>query len=63
MNRRRRLWRRLRDEHGIAAVEAVLVVPLVLVPVLFGVVIFGQLEHNRLVLDSAAARRRAAGRG
>jgi Flp pilus assembly protein TadG len=51
----RRLWRRLRDERGIATVEAVLVVPLVLVPVLFGVVTFGALEHTRLVLDSAAA--------
>jgi len=30
-------------------------VPLVLVPVLFGVVTFGELEHTRLVLDSAAA--------
>jgi len=55
MNRRRRLWRRLRDEQGLATVEAVLVVPLVLVPVLFGVVTFGELEHTRLVLDSAAA--------
>ena len=40
---RRALWRRLRDERGIATVEAVLVVPLVLVPVLFGVVTFGEL--------------------
>jgi Flp pilus assembly protein TadG len=55
MNRRQRLWHRLRDERGLATVEAVLVVPLVLVPVLFGVVTFGQLEHTRLVLDSAAA--------
>jgi Flp pilus assembly protein TadG len=52
---RRGLWRRLRDSRGQATVEAVLVVPLVLVPVLFGVVTFGQLEHTRLVLDSAAA--------
>jgi len=51
----RGLWRRLRDSRGQATVEAVLVVPLVLVPVLFGVVTFGQLEHTRLVLDSAAA--------
>lgn len=29
--------------------------PLVLVPVLFAVVVFGQLEHTRLVLDAAAA--------
>ena len=49
------LWRRLRDERGLATVEAVLVVPLVLVPVLFGVVTFGELEHTRLVLDAAAA--------
>lgn len=55
MSRRARLWRRLRDERGLATVEAVLVVPLVLVPVLFGVVVFGQLEHTRLVLDAAAA--------
>ena len=39
----------------MATVEAVLVVPLVLVPVLLGVVIFGQLEHTRLVVDAAAA--------
>ena len=49
------LWRRLRDGRGQATVEAVIVVPLVLVPVLFGVVTFGELEHTRLVLDSAAA--------
>jgi Flp pilus assembly protein TadG len=55
MSIRRRLCRQLRDEHGLATVEAVLVVPLVLVPVLFGVITFGQLEHVRLVLDSAAA--------
>ncbi len=52
---RRGLWRRLRDSRGQSTVEAVIVVPLVLVPVLFGVVTFGQLEHTRLVLDSAAA--------
>ena len=52
---RRALWRRLRDERGQATLEAILVVPLVLVPVLFGVVTFGELEHNRLVLDAAAA--------
>jgi len=52
---RRALWRRLRDEHGQATLEAILVVPLVLVPVLFGVVTFGELEHTRLVLDAAAA--------
>jgi hypothetical protein len=55
MNSRWGLRRRLRDRRGQATVEAVLVVPLVLVPVLFGVVTFGQLEHTRLVLDSAAA--------
>jgi Flp pilus assembly protein TadG len=52
---RRALWRRLRDERGQATLEAILVVPLVLVPVLFGVVTFGELEHTRLVLDAAAA--------
>ena len=51
----RALWRRLRDERGQATLEAILVVPLVLVPVLFGVVTFGELEHTRLVLDAAAA--------
>lgn len=50
-----RVLRRLRDERGLATVEAVIVVPLVLVPVLFGVVTFGELEHTRLVLDSASA--------
>ena len=44
-----------RGERGTATVEAVLVVPLVLVPVLLGVVVFGQLEHTRLVVDAAAA--------
>jgi uncharacterized membrane protein len=44
-----------RSERGLATVEAVLVVPLVLVPVLLGVVVFGRLEHTRLVLDAAAA--------
>jgi len=52
---RRALWRRLRDDRGQATLEAILVVPLVLVPVLFGVVTFGELEHTRLVLDAAAA--------
>ena len=52
---RQALWRRLRDERGQATLEAILVVPLVLVPVLFGVVTFGELEHTRLVLDAAAA--------
>jgi Flp pilus assembly protein TadG len=42
-------------ERGVATVEAVLVVPLVLVPVLLGVVVFGGLEHTRLVVDAAAA--------
>src|ERR1035437_8978520 len=55
---RRALWRRLRDERGQATLEAILVVPLVLVPVLFGVVTFGELEHTRL----ARARRGVAGR-
>ncbi len=44
-----------RSERGVATVEAVLVVPLVLVPVLLGVVVFGQIEHTRLVVDAAAA--------
>ena len=44
-----------RGERGVATVEAVLVVPLVLVPVLLGVVVFGGLEHTRLVIDAAAA--------
>lgn len=50
-----RVRRRRHGEAGVATVEAVLVVPLVLVPVLLGVVIFGQLEHTRLVVDAAAA--------
>src|SRR5438093_5924188 len=44
-----------RGERGLATVEAVLVVPLVLVPVLLAVVVFGRLTHTRLVLDAAAA--------
>lgn len=44
-----------RSERGLATVEAVLVVPLVLVPVLLAVVVFGQLSHTRLVVDAAAA--------
>ena len=44
-----------RSERGLATVEAVLVVPLVLVPVLLAVVVFGDLWHTRLVLDAAAA--------
>jgi hypothetical protein len=44
-----------RSERGAATVEAVLVVPLVLVPLLLGVVVFGRLEHTRLVIDAAAA--------
>ncbi|MEW5991656.1 MAG: TadE/TadG family type IV pilus assembly protein [Chloroflexota bacterium] len=46
---------RRRGERGVATVEAVLVVPLVLVPILFAVVVFGDLWHTRLVLDAAAA--------
>ncbi len=46
---------RRRGEAGTAVVEAVLVVPLVLVPVLVGVVILGDLAHTRIVLDAAAA--------
>lgn len=44
-----------RSERGLATVEAVLVVPLVLVPILVAVVVFGRLEHTRLVVDAAAA--------
>jgi hypothetical protein len=44
-----------RSERGLATVEAVLVVPLILVPVLLAVVVFGRLEHTRLVVDAAAA--------
>ena len=46
---------RRRGERGLATVEAVLVVPLVLVPILFAVIVFGDLSHTRLVLDAAAA--------
>ena len=46
---------RRRGERGLATVEAVLVVPLVLVPVLLAVVVFGRLAHTQLVLDAAAA--------
>ena len=46
---------RRRWERGTATVEAVLVVPLVLVPVLLAVVVFGRLTHTHLVLDAAAA--------
>lgn len=42
-------------QEGVATVEAVLVVPLVLLPVLFAVLIFGRLAHTRIVLDAAAA--------
>jgi Flp pilus assembly protein TadG len=44
-----------RGQAGVATVEAVLVVPLVLIPVLVAVVVFGQLVHVRTVLDAAAA--------
>ena len=44
-----------RSERGLATVEAILVVPLVLVPILLAVVVFGRLEHTRLVVDAAAA--------
>ena len=44
-----------RWQRGVATVEAVLVVPLVLVPVLLSVIVFGRLAHTRLVLDAAAA--------
>lgn len=42
-------------EAGVATVEAVLVVPLVLIPVLFAVLVFGRLAHTRIVLDAATA--------
>ena len=57
---------RRRGQRGMATVEAVLVVPLVLVPVLLAVVTFGRLAHTRLVLDAAAAagaRQAAVGGG
>jgi Flp pilus assembly protein TadG len=44
-----------RSERGVATVEAILVVPLVLVPILLAVVVFGELSHTRLVVDAAAA--------
>ncbi len=50
-NRKRRRPR----EAGVATVEAVLVMPLVVIPVLFAVLIFGHLAHTRIVLDAAAA--------
>ena len=50
-----RRWDPRRSERGVATVEAVLVVPLVLIPVLLAVVVFGQLSHTRLVVDAAAA--------
>lgn len=50
-----RRWDRRGSERGVATVEAVLVVPLVLIPVLLAVVVFGQLSHTRLVVDAAAA--------
>ena len=46
-----------RSERGLATVEAVLVVPLVLVPILLAVVVFGRLEHTRLVVDAAPSSR------
>jgi hypothetical protein len=46
---------RRRGEAGVATVEAILVMPLVLVPVLAAVVILGHLAHTRIVLDAAAA--------
>ena len=50
-----RLARLQRSERGLATVEAILVVPLVLIPILLAVVVFGRLEHTRLVVDAAAA--------
>ena len=52
---RRAACERRRSERGLATVEAVLVVPLVLVPVMVAVVVFGELAHTRLVIDAAAA--------
>jgi hypothetical protein len=54
MRTRDRKSRRAR-EAGVATVEAVLVMPLVVIPVLFAVLIFGHLAHTRIVLDAAAA--------
>jgi hypothetical protein len=51
---RDRKTRRAR-EAGVATVEAVLVMPLVVIPVLFAVLIFGRLAHTRIVLDAATA--------
>jgi TadE-like protein len=51
----RAAYGRRRSERGLATVEAVLVVPLVLVPVMLAVVVFGQLAHAKLVTDAAAA--------
>lgn len=42
-------------EAGVATVEAVLVMPLVVIPVLFAVLVFGRLAHTRIVLDAATA--------
>ena len=44
-----------RAERGVATVEAVLVVPFVLLPVLLGVLVLGRIAHVRLVVDAAAA--------
>lgn len=44
-----------RSQRGLATVEAVLVVPLVLIPILVAVVVLGSLLHSRLVIDAAAA--------
>lgn len=59
---RRRAHRHLqRSQRGLATVEAILVVPLVLIPILVAVVVLGNLLHTRLVIDaSAAAGARAA---
>lgn len=65
-NQLRRKADRRHGQRGMATVEAVLVVPLVLVPVLLAVVTFGRLAHTRLVLDAAAAagaRQAAVGGG
>jgi len=44
-----------RSQRGLATVEAILVVPLVLIPILVAVVVLGSLLHARLVIDAAAA--------
>lgn len=53
--RRQRASHLRRSQRGLATVEAILVVPLVLIPILISVVVLGSLLHTRLVIDAAAA--------